>query len=54
MPNIKPRKPTLRAKAARSLSVRKKKPFKLELTAEDIAFDHAFILAAARDIVKGA
>lgn len=52
MSKAKPRKAVVRAKSVPRISVRKKSPFKFELTAEDIAFDNAFCIAAARDIAK--
>jgi hypothetical protein len=52
MPAITRPKPTARRKAnaLRKAPARAKKPFKLELTAEDIALDNAISAAAARSL----
>jgi len=52
MPAITRSKPMPRRKGAvvRKQTVRAKKPFRLELTAEDIALDNAISAAAARDL----
>ena len=40
----------LRRRTARRISTRVKKPFRLELNAEDIALDNAISAAAARSL----
>jgi len=52
MPNIVARKSTLRRKTAKKSAARAKKPFKVELTREDIALDNAISAAAARSLAS--
>lgn len=52
MPAAKPHRTIVRAKSVVRISIRKKKPFTFELTPEDIAFDNAVCLAAARSLAK--
>jgi hypothetical protein len=43
-------RPAVRRTAPRKITARPKKPFKFELTAEDIALDNAISAAAARSL----
>lgn len=45
-----PQRPALRRTATKKNAARAKKPFKFELTAEDIALDNAISAAAARSL----
>ncbi|MDP3072355.1 MAG: hypothetical protein Q8N18_18835 [Opitutaceae bacterium] len=45
-----PSRPSLRRTATKKTTARAKKPFKFELTAEDIALDNAISAAAARSL----
>jgi hypothetical protein len=51
MPILSVRKTALRRKAKKA-AIRAKKPFRLELTSEDIAFDQAISAAAARSLAR--
>jgi len=45
MPTLRQSKPTTRRTVARKTTARSKRPFKVELTAEDIALDNAISAA---------
>jgi len=50
MPTLRQSKTTTRRTVARKTTARSKRPFKVELTAEDIALDNAISAAAARSL----
>lgn len=52
MPTLTRSKPAPRVKAVRKPVKTAKKPFKFELTSEDIALDNAISTAAARSLAK--